>query len=129
MKRKHYDLAMLFILLFIATAVALILVTGEKLITAATLVIIAAVSFGMRQKFRSDIVEDERVYQIRARSSRAAIITFVSIAAIPSFAFVILGKDGNSVMLAVGYTLQACIAFLLFVDVIAYYILNRKQMD
>ncbi len=129
MTRKEYDLSMLFIMIFIAAVIITTLITNEILIAAGAVLLSVIIALGIRRKFHSDLTEDERDRRLRCESSRAALIFYVMAAALPAFILVVLGKNGNPVLSAVGYTLQASILLILFVDIAAYYIMNRKHME
>jgi uncharacterized membrane protein len=81
----------------------------------------------IRKQFKDIIIEDERNALLSLRSTKFSFVLFNIIGAIAGNTLIILGKNGPLSFAIIGYTLSFSVCFMLLVDVIVYFCLNRIQ--
>jgi len=121
-------LTSVFLIVFTLAVIIAAFISGMHALPLAGMVLIIAAAIVLKKKFTSNITVDERIISVREKSSRAAIIAFTFAAVIPAVILVLAGKNYSPVLTAVGYTLQACVTFIMLVDVIFYYYYDRKSI-
>lgn len=128
MDSKKYRFAMATVAALTAAGVSAGVILHNYLIPLFTLAIGVLLVIVLKRHLKEVIMEDERIKQISASSARAAVTIFSNLAALTGLLLLAFFSKGNHVISAVGYTLCFSTCFILMVDLVVYFYLDKKQV-
>ncbi|MCE5300614.1 MAG: DUF2178 domain-containing protein [Spirochaetia bacterium] len=127
MNESKYKIFQVIITVLAAAGVLFSVLAGSYI--AAVLVVITAVLsiIMVRKQLKGVIIVDERLKNIGMRASQLSYVIFCVLGAIAGNLLILLSKNGPESFSVIGHTLAYSVCFMLLVDTIAYYWLNRYQ--
>jgi uncharacterized membrane protein len=125
MNEKTYKILVIAITLLSAVVVFFSVISNNYILPALAVITAFLSAYILKKQFKEVITEDERVELLSMRSSKISYVIFNIAAAIAGNALIIFSKNGPVSYAIVGYTLVFSVCFMLVIDVIAYFWLNR----